>query len=136
MNQKQEATPQGDPSLYYAKTTLRNCALTWLVPGFGYWLTGRKRAFYIISACLFIAFLLGVFLGGDLYPFRGEGNIRSVGALCQMGMGFPYFLAKLFVERGSPLNPTYDYASSYLLVAGMMNWLSVIDIYDISVKRK
>ncbi len=136
MGKKVEATQVEDNSLFLAPATLRNCALTWLVPGSGYWLTGRKRSFQIVVLCLYVAFIMGIIQGGDLYPFSGEGNIRSIGAFCQMGMGAPYLLVKLFIERGSPLNPTYDYGSGYFLIAGMLNWLSVIDIFDVSVKRK
>lgn len=125
-----------DTSLFLAPATLKNCFLNWLVPGLGYWLLGRKRECLIMASALGVAFLLAIFQGGDLFDFSGEGKIRGIGAFCQLGMGFPYILAKLFLGRGTPLNTTYDYGTNYFLIAGMINWLAVLDIFDISVKRK
>lgn len=126
----------GDSSLFFAPTTIKNCVLNWLVPGLGYFLVGRKKAGIMIMSALFLGLLFGVLLGGDLFPFVGEGKLRGAGAICQMGMGLPYFLSKLIFTRGTPLDISYDYGTSYLLIVGMLNWLGVIDIFDISVKRK
>ncbi len=131
MNQKQQ-----DGNQVEASQTFRNCALTWLVPGLGYWFLGRKKSFYIVSGCLFAAVLMGVFLGGDAFPLSGEGRLRSIGSLCQAGMGLPYVLIKSFMSRGTPLSLTYDYGTNYFLIAGMLNWLAVMDVFDISVRRK
>jgi hypothetical protein len=128
--------PREDPTLYLATATLRNCFLNWLVPGLGYYFLGRRRSWVLISACLYGGFLLAVIFGGDLYPFSGEGKLRMAGAFCQAGMGAPYLLAKLLMSRGMPLEATYDYATGYFLLTGMINWLVVMDTFDISVKRK
>jgi len=132
----EQTLPKQDSSLFFHKETIKRCFLNWLIPGLGYFLNGRKRAWILMTSCVWIAFLMGIFLQGDLYPWGGEGKIRGVGAICQMGMGLPYFLAKMFVDRGSPLSLTYDYGTNYLLIAGMINWLAVMDNFDIAVKRK
>lgn len=135
--QEQTSQPsQFDPQLFFAPETIRNCVAAWLVPGLGYYLLGKKQTALMIAVCLYLAFLLGIFLGGDLYVLGAEGKIRSLGALCQTGFGVPYMLAKLLLDRGSPLNITYDYATNYFLIAGMINWLVVMDVFDYSVKRK
>ena len=131
--------PVEDRSLFLAPTTIRNCVLSWLVPGLGYFLLGRKKHGIIISTALIGAVILGLIQGGDLYPTfsNAEGWIRGIGSVCQLGAGVPYFIAKLIqVERSSPLSITYDYGTNYFLIAGMINWLAVFDIFDISVKRK
>ena len=132
----EQALPKEDPSLFWAPQTIKRCLLCWLIPGLGYFLNGRKKSWILVTACVWVAFFMGVFLQGDLFPWGGEGKIRSIGALCQMGMGIPYFLAKIFVDRGSPLSLTYDYGTNYFLIAGMINWLAVLDTFDIAVKRK
>lgn len=131
--------PVEDRELFFAPSTLKNCALTWLVPGLGYFLLGRKKQGIIMSVCLIGAMILGLIQGGDLYPTlsNSEGWIRGIGSVCQLGSGIPYFIAKMIqVERSSPLSITYDYGTNYFLIAGMINWLAVFDIFDISVKRK
>jgi len=135
LNQTQQVLNDGTVSATSAEV-LRNCALTWLIPGFGYWLLGRKKAFYIVSGCLFAAIIMGMILGGDAFPVTGEGRLRSIGAICQFGMGLPFMLVKFLMSRGTPLSPTYDYGTNYLLIAGMLNWLAVMDVFDISLRRK
>jgi hypothetical protein len=121
------------PALEIAKL----CLASWLVPGLGYWLVGRKRSFAIVASCLFAAIIMGVLLGGDLFPVSGsEGRLRQIGGVCQMGMGLPFFLFNLVLERGNPLNITFDYGTNYFLIAGMVNWLAVMDIFDIATRRK
>ena len=138
VTQTNETAPLEDPSLFLAPQTIKNCFLAWLVPGLGYFMVGRKRSGIIICLGLYTSLLLGVLLGGDFYDFdwTGEGKIRFFGALCQSGLGIPYMIVRAIVERGTPLNITYDYGTSYFLIAGMLNWLVVMDIFDISVKRK
>ena len=79
---------------------------------------------------------MGLLQGGDLFPVRGEGMIRSIGAFCQFGFGGIQLVTRLLIDRGSPLSLTYDYGTTYFLIAGMVNWLSVVDCFDIAMDRK
>ena len=121
MAEREELMPRYDPSLVLAPQTLKNCFLAWLVPGLGYWLLDRKKSAVLISVCLYTAYFFAFLLGGDLYELTTEGKIRMLGTVCQSGMGIPYFLAKLGLDRGSPLNASYDYGTTYFLIAGMIN---------------
>lgn len=134
----QPARPVEDRSLFFAPNTIRNCVLTWVVPGLGYFLLGRKKSGIIMMTCLFSAMILGAILGGDFYPLLSgaEGWMRRFGSIFQLGMGIPYFITSALIDRGSPLSVSYDYGTNYFLIAGMINWLSVMDVFDISVKRK
>lgn len=138
MSEQAGATPIEDKSLFFHPHTLRNVLASWIIPGSGYFLTGNRKKGIIICVCLYAAYILGALLGGDLYSFdqAAEGRIRFAGALCQAGMGLPYMIFKFALERGTPLSLTYDYGTGYFLITGMINWLVVMDIFDISVKRK
>jgi hypothetical protein len=133
-----ESLPVEDRSLFFAPSTWLKCGLTWLVPGLGYFLLGKKRSGLIIAISIFSATALGALLGGDLYPLMSdsEGWMRQAGSVCQLGAGLPYFVVNLLLSRGTPLSVTYDYGTNYFLIAGMINWLSVMDVFDIAVKRK
>jgi hypothetical protein len=127
---------QEDSSLFFAPSTLRAVALAWVFPGAGHWVLQRKRQAVWLAVCLLFALVLGCFQQGDLFPFQGEGIFRSVGAFCQLGAGLPYFFSALFLERPNPLSETYEFGTTYFLIAGMVNWLAAVDAFDIAVKRK
>ena len=121
---------------YPLPIVVRNCFLAWLIPGLGHWLLGRRRSAVLIGLSLYGGFLLGVVSNGDLFPFLTEGKIRTAGFFLQSGMGAPYGLAKAFLARATPLSPLYDYGTGYFLMTGLINWLTVFDVFDISVNRK
>ncbi len=137
-DQISESLPVEDRTLFFAPSTWLKCLLTWFVPGAGYFMLGKMRSGFIMAGSLLAAMLLGVILGGDLYPLGdgSEGWMRQAGSICQLGAGLPYLIAKFLLARGTPLSPTYDYGTNYFLIAGMINWLSVMDVFDIAVKRK
>lgn len=136
MSKQAEEFHKDDPTLFTAPQTIKTCLLSWVCPGLGHWSLGRKQRALMIGVSLWLSLLLGLIMGGDLYPITGEGIIRSVGSICQLGAGAPMLLIRMLVERGTPLSLTYDYGTNYFLIAGMLNWLAVIDSFDISVGRK
>ena len=52
-------------------------------------------------------------------------------------MGLPYFLARL-LDLGSGLVTavTYEYGNTFLMTAGLLNFLIVLDAFDIAMGRK
>ena len=53
------------------------------------------------------------------------------------GIGLPYFIASaLSFGAGDVRAVTYEYGNAFLIVAGLLNLLVVIDAYDIARGRK
>lgn len=125
-----------NPEEFTSPRTLKACALAWVFPGLGHFFLGRRRRALILALTLTSAMVMGMVLGGDLYPLRGEGWIRAIGSFCQWGGGAVMLGARLFLERGTPISSSYDYGTIYFLIAGMVNWLCVVDAFDIAMNRK
>jgi hypothetical protein len=54
-----------------------------------------------------------------------------------MGVGLPYVLARAMgYGGGNVIAVTYEYGNTFLIVAGLLNTLVVIDAFDISKGRK
>ena len=54
-----------------------------------------------------------------------------------LGIGVPYFIATaLGLGGGRVLAVTYEYGNAFLIVAGLLNVLVVIDAHDIALGRK
>jgi len=61
----------------------------------------------------------------------------ALAALADLGIGLLYFVAwATGWGGGTVVAPTYEYGNTFLIVAGLLNLLVVIDAYDIAVGRK
>jgi len=112
------------------------CAMAWAVPGSAHlWLGRRKGIVFMIV--LPLMFLFGLVLQGRIFPIDFSQPLVALAALADIGVGIPYFVAKaLGYGAGTVLAVTYEYGNTFLIVAGLLNALVVIDAYDISMGRK
>jgi hypothetical protein len=109
----------------------------WLVPGLGHvYLKRRLRGlgFFVI---VIVSLLVGCWLEGNLYtPIPGQ-PLTYLATLGSMGMGFPYFLLRYGLHyQGNIRGAGYEYGTAFLLTAGLMNWLLVLDAFDIVRGKK
>jgi hypothetical protein len=80
-------------------------------------------------------FLVGLGVGGKLYDIE-RGNLVSVFAtLCSLGSGMWNLGARITGVEPSPLSPTYEYGSAFILTAGVMNLLVVAEAWDLCGHR-
>ena len=118
------------------------CLASWVVPGAGHLWLGRREKGLIFLVALPVMFAIGLALQGRLFPFQLsdllvglEKEKRARGEL--MGIGVSFFIAgKLGFGAGRVVALTYEYGNAFLVVAGLLNLLVVIDAYDIARGRK
>ena len=113
------------------------CALAWALPGAGHLLLGRRRTGLILLAALPLMFAAGLWLEGRLFPFDPGQPLVLLMALADLGIGAPYLVAAaLGLGDGRVVAVTYEYGNTYLIVAGLLNLLVVLDAGDIARGRK
>jgi hypothetical protein len=113
------------------------CVAAWAVPGAGHLWLGRRSKGLIFLAALPLMFAIGLAIQGRLFPFAMSDPLVGLAALADLGIGVPYFVATaLGLGGGKVLAVTYEYGNAYLIVAGLLNLLVVIDAYDIALGRK
>ena len=118
-------------------TTILVCLAAWLVPGGGHLWLGRRVKGVILLAALVVMFGLGLALQGRLFPFEFSQPLVGLAAFADVGIGLPYFLAwSMGWGQGQVVAVTYEYANAFLIVAGLLNMLVVLDAYDIACGRK
>ena len=82
-------------------------------------------------------FAFGLFLKGRIFPIEFSQPLVALAALADMGIGVPYFIARAMgYGAGTVVAVTYEYGNTFLIVAGLLNTLAVIDAFDISMGRK
>ena len=107
------------------------------MPGVGHLWLGRRSKGLIFLVALPAMFAIGLALEGRLFPFDFSDPLVGLEALAQFGMGALVFLAgPLGWGRGDVRAVSYEYGNTFLIVAGLLNFLIVIDAFDVALGRK
>ena len=113
------------------------CAAAWAVPGAGHLWLGRRTKGVLFLLALPLMFALGLAIEGRLFPFDFTEPLAGLAGLADLGIGIPYLIASaLGYGAGQVRAVTYEYGNAFLVVAGLLNLLVVIDAYDVAVGRK
>ncbi len=84
-----------------------------------------------------LMFAVGLLLKGRLFPFELSQPLVALAAFASLGNGLPYVAASLLgFGNGVVTAVTYEYGNTFVIVAGLLNMLVVLDAYDIALGRK
>jgi hypothetical protein len=109
----------------------------WLVPGAGHLWFGRRQKGIIFLVTLPLMFLTGIWLQGRIFPFEPSEPLVALAAIANVGIGVTWFVARtLEIGNGLVTAATYEYGNTFMIVAGLLNFLVMLDAYDIGMGRK
>jgi hypothetical protein len=113
------------------------CLLAWLVPTAGHFALGRRGRAALFAAVLIVAVATGVHFDGELHRIVPGQPLSVLFTLGSMGLGAPYFLLRFaFGYQGVPEAAGFEYGTVFLLSAGLMNLLLVLDVWDLAIGAK
>jgi uncharacterized protein DUF6677 len=113
------------------------CVAAWAIPGAGHVWLGRRNKGLVFLIALPLMFAIGLGLRGRLFPFDLSDPLVCLAAVADLGVGLTYFLATAVgYGAGDVRAVTYEYGNAFLIVAGLLNLLVVIDAYDVALGRK
>jgi Family of unknown function (DUF6677) len=113
------------------------CLAAWAIPGAGHLWLGRRSKGLIFLVAIPLMFAVGLAIHGRLAPFDLSEPLVGLAAFADLGIGLPYFIAHLLgYGAGDVRAVTYEYGNAFLIVAGLLNLLVVIDAYDVAMGRK
>lgn len=113
------------------------CLASWAIPGAGHLWLGRRSKGIVFLIALPLMFAIGLAIQGRLFPFDFSEWLVGLAALADLGIGVPYFIASaLGLGAGDVRAVTYEYGNAFLIVAGLLNLLVIIDAYDVALGRK
>jgi hypothetical protein len=136
---KETAAPPAPSSVRVAgRSPYVAIALAWLIPGLGHYYLGRRRTAAAFAAIVVLTFVAGLSFQGRLYSIEQGQPLTILATFAVWGAGLLNIAARLFTENpgGSILSVTYEYGCAYLLTAGLMNLLLILDAWDIATGRK
>ena len=117
----------------------------WFVPGLGHLLTQRWGRALLMGGAVWLCFFVGLAKGGHMFDLTAtEGSSRTLQSLpmiANVGSGLPYIGAWLLGigfadDPQQAARATYEYGNTLLLIGGLLNYLVMLDAFDIAAGRK
>lgn len=104
-----------------------------IFPGAGHFLLGRKARAVAFTLIVLSAAMIGVLLEGQLYETGPGQPLAFLATLAEMALGLPYFVLRFVVGyQGNLSGVGFEYGKAFILTAGLMNLLLVLDAWDIA----
>lgn len=116
-------------------------ALGWLIPGGGYFLLNHRLRGALIAFSVTLMFLFGLMMRGAFFEPQG-GDLLTViiyygGFVCDMASGLLYFLTTwMGYSQADVAGHVHDYGTKFLVGAGLLNVLAMVDVYEIATGKK
>lgn len=126
----------------------------WFIPGSGHLMQKRWGRAALMGGAVWLSFFIGLAMGGhmfDLSPdpttapaagmFEWATLIQVPPMIANLGTGILYVVSWL-MDIGFADDPaqaartTYEYGNTFLLIAGLMNYLTMLDAFDVAAGRK
>lgn len=113
------------------------CVLAWAVPGGAHvWLGWRQKG-AVFFVALTAMFAIGLALNGRIFPFEFSEPLVALAAVADIGLGIPWIAARLLgLGSGVVTAVTHESGNTFLIVAGLLNFLVILDAFDIAMGRK
>lgn len=115
--------------------------LGWLIPGGGHFLLKRHGRGGLILLSVVVMFLLGLMMRGAMFhPQTGDlltTIIYCGGFVGDLASGLLYLFANwLGYAQPDVAGHVHDYGTKFLVAAGLLNILAMVDVYEIATGKK
>jgi hypothetical protein len=118
----------------------------WFFPGAGHLLQRKWGRAALLGGTVWLCFVVGLAMGGHMFsPSPSDQGssawLQVPPMIANLGSGVLY-IASWLAGVGFADDPqraaraTYEYGNTFLLLAGLLNYLSMLDAFDISARRK
>ena len=116
----------------------------WFIPGLGHLILKRWYRALLMGGAVWVCFFVGLAMGGHLFDLVSEGQIALLQIppmIANLGQGALYIVSWL-INYGFADDPvraaraTYEYGNTFLLIGGLLNYLNMLDAFDIAAGRK
>ena len=112
-------------------------ALGWLIPGAGHLIQRRWIRGLLLMACITSMYILGLAMSGHVYQPNSGEVLDILGFIGDVGAGGLYIVSRaLDYGQGMIQHATADYGTKFIIVAGLLNFISAVDAYHIAIGKK
>jgi hypothetical protein len=112
-------------------------AIGWLIPGAGHMIQKRWIRGVLLMISVVAIFVLGLLMQGRIYKPNGGDILDILGFIGDVGAGGMYIACRaLDLGHGVIAHATADYGTKFIIVSGLLNFISVADAYHIAIGKK
>ncbi len=131
-----DPSEQSPPNLSNGKIAVLLLS-AWLVPGAGHLAQKRWVRGLVFLGLVCFSAIAGAVLDGKLLVPQSGSPLATLGALASLGAGLPYMILRWLMDyQGDIRSSSYEYGGAFLLTAGLMNVLAILDAWDVARGRK
>lgn len=119
--------------------------ISWLIPGSGHFIQKKKTKAVVFFSGILLLTILGIIMEGKFFlPYTETSNnygivqrqfhpLLILGFLGDLGLGlFNLIVNLLGFAKGNIEAVTYHYGTTYLVSAGLLNYLVSLNAFDIA----
>jgi Family of unknown function (DUF6677) len=129
--------PVVKPAAHSSTMSVLAPAIGWLIPGAGHLIQKRWIRGLLLMSSVVIMFVLGLLMQGRIYKPNGGDILDILGFIGDIGAGSLYIVTRaLDAGHGIIAHATADYGTKFIIVAGLLNLISVADAYHIAIGKK
>ncbi len=117
-------------------------AISWFLPGVGHLIQGRFKRGLVIGLAIWTMFVIAVLSGGTYYPgfdFKDGSLLYLLNIFARFGNGLGILISYFLTTKPLPNVAswaTFEYGGRFLEIAGLLNYLAVLDAIDIQLGKK
>jgi hypothetical protein len=113
----------------------------WIIPGGGHFFLKRTGRGALLLISITIMFLLGLLTRGMMFTPQSGDFLTTVinygGFVGDLASGALYLIAMMFgYNQPDMAGAVHDYGTKFLVTAGLLNILAMVDAYEIAAERK
>jgi hypothetical protein len=114
----------------------------WIIPGGGHFIQKKLGRGALLLAAVTLMFVFGLLMRGMMFtPEKGDvltTLINYGGFICDLASGALYFIATVVGGYAAPdmAGDVHDYGTKFLVTAGLLNILAMVDAYEIAIGKK
>lgn len=147
MTRKSQKNPEEPSAQPKTPVPLGLLGIAWLVPGLGHLILGKKIRAAVFFGIIAAGFVTGVLLNGEVGVPRVDNPFSWLSTIACAGNGLWYLFRLIWLNGlgallsnlplgldggGDPVSAGFGYGKTFLITAGLMNLLAVLDVSDIA----
>jgi len=113
----------------------------WLIPGGGHFLLKQRWRALLLFLSVTLMFLFGLMMRGAMFKLEQGDLLTTVinygGFVANLSSGALYMLSNMLgYDQLDVAGHVHDYGTKFLVTAGLLNILAMVDAFEIATKKK